>query len=77
MENLSPLTQHFDDLNASLNQIDALLNVVMSIDLTELKAEILMNYLWVISNSITAAKKISETLLNKVAPVEIQYQKFS
>jgi hypothetical protein len=60
------LTQRFDDLNASLNQIDALLNIVMSVDLTELKPDVLLNYLWVVSNIILTAKKVCEELLNKL-----------
>ncbi len=60
------LTQRFDDLSASLNQIDALLNVVMSVDLTELKPDILLNYLWIVSNIIITGKKICEELINKV-----------
>lgn len=60
------LTQRFDDLSASLNQIDALLNIVMSVDLTELKSDILLNYLWVVSNLIITSKKICEELINKL-----------
>lgn len=67
METLPNLTQRFDDLSASLNQIDALLSVIIGVDLTELKPETMINYLWVVSNIIITAKKVCEELLNKLA----------
>lgn len=67
METLPELDCRFDDLTASLNQADAMLTVVMSIDLTELKPETMLNYLWAISAIINTAKNICEELFNKKA----------
>jgi len=66
MDTLPHLTQHFSDLNASLEQLDALLHVVMGVELMELKPDILLNYLWVVSNIITIAKNTCEELINKL-----------
>lgn len=67
METLPDPSYRFDDLTASLNQADAMLTVVMSIDLTELKPETMLNYLWAVSTIINTAKNICVELFNKKA----------
>lgn len=56
------LNPQYDELVTSLHQIDALLDVATSVDLTELKPETMPNYLWIITTLLHKAKKVCEDL---------------
>lgn len=56
------LHPHYENLLISLNQLDALLCVATSMDVTELKTETAFHYLWLTSDVLQKAKKICEEL---------------
>ncbi len=56
MANPLSLNSNYDDLVVSIHQIDALLDMVTSTDLTELKPETLSNYFWVARDILDKAK---------------------
>jgi hypothetical protein len=56
------LDPRYDDLLMSFQQLEALLDVATSIDLTELKSETMTNYFWIINDVLCRAKKLCESL---------------
>lgn len=58
------LDPRYDELLTSLHQIDALLDIATSVDVTELKFETLPNYFWVLHNMLNKAKSCCENLAN-------------
>ncbi len=50
------LDPNYDELIVSVHQIEALLDIATSTDLTELKSETLSNYFWVIRDLLAKAK---------------------
>lgn len=58
------LNPHYDQLSVALEQINALLDVITSTDLTELKLITITNYFWAMHNIFTQAKMNCEHLAN-------------
>jgi len=67
MENLSTLQYRYDDLIVSFNQIDALLTLALSIDITEVKPEVALNYLSVVIDITQKARTISDGLFERLS----------
>lgn len=62
MINPSSLTSDYDELIVSIHQIDAMLDIATSTDLTELKPETLSNYFWVIRDLLIKTKTCCDSL---------------
>ncbi len=58
------LDSRYDNLLVSIHQIEALLDVATSADFSELKPEIVSNYLWIIRDIVSTAKLSCESLAN-------------
>lgn len=62
MPTLTSLDNRYDELLAYLDQADALLNVAMSADLTDIKPEIAHNFLCVASDTLQHARTLTEKI---------------
>jgi hypothetical protein len=58
------LDPRYDELLTSIHQIDALLDIATSVDLTELKPETIPNYFWIVTDILNRAKGVCENLAN-------------
>lgn len=56
------LKSTYDELIVSIHQLEALLDVATSADLTELKQETLSNYFWVIHDLLAKTKTSCDSL---------------
>lgn len=66
MDTSTHLSYQLDELISSLDQLDALLNVAMSINITELKPDTVLNYFWAASNIVQKTKGMCEELFSKL-----------
>ncbi|TAK77754.1 MAG: hypothetical protein EPO11_02195 [Gammaproteobacteria bacterium] len=58
MEALTRFDSRFEDLATAIHQLDALLTIVMGIDLTTQKPTTLFHYLLTMGQIVTTAKQI-------------------
>lgn len=61
-----PLNLHYDELIVSLEQMSALLDVITSADLTDLKLASIASYFWIMCDIMDKAKAHCDNLENLI-----------